>query len=654
MILAIGALAYINSFEGAFVYDDVMYVGIPDVQQLWPPWPAMFGKQNASRPLIGLSLAINYSLSGIDTWSYHLFNLLVHLAGGLALFGIVRRTLLTDPLRERFGEKAFWLALVIALLWVVHPLQTQSVTYIIQRCESLMGMFYLVTLYCAIRSHYSEKKWVWTVAAVAACLGGMMSKQVMVTAPLMVMLYDRMFLIDSFKEAARKRWALYTGLCGTWAMLIATTIVSPVNETAGFAVESISPLGYFVSEFKVIIYYLRLALWPDPLVIDYRWPKETSYWEAAPYGAILILLGAGALWALIKRRPVGYAGAWFFAILSVTSSFIPYTDLAFEHRMYLPLAAVLAIVVLGSYAAGQRLLMLTVPDEQRLRLSRSLGFALVAVALTLLVLQTLRRNVDYRSQVVLWTDAVSKRPENDRAHTNLGKFLKDAGRLDEALMHYQIAYKYNPTYVVNLYNLGNTLIDLGRVEEGKAYLEESLRVNPDFLATHYVMGNLMASEGKYEQAARHFERVVRSDSSNPGAFFYLAQSLEKLGRVREAIDNYNLALRLKPDFPAALSCMSRALASEDDSQLRKTDEAVRMAEKAVDLTKRQDPFALESLALALAEDGQLKDAVSVCREASSLASRRGEKELAAKLDERAKLYSEGRARPAPLSTKKPR
>jgi tetratricopeptide (TPR) repeat protein len=168
------------------------------------------------------------------------------------------------------------------------------------------------------------------------------------------------------------------------------------------------------------------------------------------------------------------------------------------------------------------------------------------------------------------------------------------------------------------------------------------------------MGNLMASEGKYEQAARHFERVVRSDSSNPGAFFYLAQSLEKLGRVREAIDNYNLALRLKPDFPAALSCMSRALASEDDSQLRKTDEAVRMAEKAVDLTKRQDPFALESLALALAEDGQLKDAVSVCREASSLASRRGEKELAAKLDERAKLYSEGRARPAPLSTKKPR
>ncbi|MEW6213307.1 MAG: glycosyltransferase family 39 protein, partial [Acidobacteriota bacterium] len=291
IIVALGALAYLNSFEGAFVFDDEAFVATPDVQRLWPPWQAMFSPNNISRPLIGLSLAINYAISGTDTWSYHLLNLLVHISSALALFGIVRQTLMSERLREQFGEKAMSLSLIVALVWMVHPLQTQAVTYVIQRCESLMGMFYLVTLYCAIRSFDAPNKRRWYAAATAACLGGMMSKQVMVTAPLMVLLYDWMFSARSLKEALKRRRGLYAGLVSTWVVLAATTIASPVNETAGFGVKGISPLRYFVLEFEVIAHYLRLSFWPDPLVLDYKWPTTGTLAGAMPYGLMLALMG---------------------------------------------------------------------------------------------------------------------------------------------------------------------------------------------------------------------------------------------------------------------------------------------------------------------------------------------------------------------------
>src|SRR5262249_26552673 len=151
------------------------------------------GLENASRPLVSLTLAINYAISGYEVWSYHLVNLLIHVGAGLTLFGIVRRTLQSDRLRVRFGARSTELALAVALVWTVHPLQTQSVTYIIQRGESLMGLFYLLTLYSAVRSLDSRSERLWWAAAIVACAAGMLSKQVMLTAPLMVLLYDFVF-----------------------------------------------------------------------------------------------------------------------------------------------------------------------------------------------------------------------------------------------------------------------------------------------------------------------------------------------------------------------------------------------------------------------------------------------------------------------------
>ncbi|HWP44326.1 MAG TPA: glycosyltransferase family 39 protein, partial [Blastocatellia bacterium] len=338
-IIAAAAIAYMNSFEGPFIFDDREILTNTYIRDLWPPWQAMFAPPNVSRPLVALSLAINYAISGLDVWSYHVLNLMIHMLAGLALFGVVRRTLASSTLSQQYGPSSYALALVVALVWTVHPLQTQSVTYIIQRGESLMGLFYLTTLYSAIRGSDSPRRRAWYAAAILSCAAGMLSKQVMITAPVVVLLYDRMFLSGSFKEALRRRWPLYAGLAATWGLLAATLLAMPPSETAGFGVKTITPWAYFVSQFSVIVHYLRLSLWPDALCLDYAWPEAKSAGEVIPYAVALLVLGGATLWALWRRKPAGFLGAWFFLILSVTSSFVPLSDLAFEHRMYLPLAA---------------------------------------------------------------------------------------------------------------------------------------------------------------------------------------------------------------------------------------------------------------------------------------------------------------------------
>ncbi|MGB2987435.1 MAG: glycosyltransferase family 39 protein, partial [Phycisphaerae bacterium] len=222
LLVLSGLIVYLNSFAGVFIFDDTVHILESErIRHLWPPWDLLARR----RPTLELSLAVNYAIGGLGVWGYHAFNLAVHVLAGLTLFGIARRTLMHERCRDRLGQASHWLALTIALIWLVHPLQTQSVTYIIQRSESLMGLFYLLTLYCVIRGAESPLRYRWYLAAVIACALGMGSKAVMVTAPLVVLLYDRVFLSPSFSEAFRKRWGLYSGLAANWGILAACGVV---------------------------------------------------------------------------------------------------------------------------------------------------------------------------------------------------------------------------------------------------------------------------------------------------------------------------------------------------------------------------------------------------------------------------------------------
>ncbi len=224
LIVFAALVAYHNCFAGPFIFDDVASVTENlRIRHLWPIWDALTPSANSmvgGRPMVSFSLALNYALGGLAVGGYHALNLVIHILAGLTLYGVIRRTLLQPALREQFGSASGRLALAVAVLWTVHPLQTEAVTYVSQRCESLMGLFYLLTLYCFIRGADSPRSGEWFTLSVVTCLLGMASKEVMVTAPAMVLLYDRIFVSGSFREAWTRHLRLYLGLAGTWLLLV--------------------------------------------------------------------------------------------------------------------------------------------------------------------------------------------------------------------------------------------------------------------------------------------------------------------------------------------------------------------------------------------------------------------------------------------------
>ena len=358
LIVLAAILAYRNCFSGPFIFDDELAIPQnPTIRQLWPIWkplcPPSHGETVTGRPLLNLSFAVNYAAGGLNVWGYHVVNLAIHVLAALLLFGILRRTFLLTLLGNFPMHAPTCLALAIALLWAVHPLQTESVTYIVQRAESLVGMFYLLTLYCFIRGASSAGGRYWYVVAVLACLLGMASKEVMVSAPLMVLLYDRAFLAGSFREAWRRHYGVYLALASTWLLSGWLVVVAGSRGgTAGFGA-GVSSWAYLCTQFGAIVHYLKLSVWPRPLLFDYG-PDTVPITLAIIPDAIFVgLLGLATLVALWRWPKIGFLGAWFFAILAPTLSIVPVaTQVVAEHRMYLPLAAVLTAVALSGYVAS--------------------------------------------------------------------------------------------------------------------------------------------------------------------------------------------------------------------------------------------------------------------------------------------------------------
>jgi tetratricopeptide (TPR) repeat protein len=666
-LIVLSALAvYQNSFAGAFVYDDdSAIVGNPTLRQLWPIWRPLWPPRGAAtvsgRPLLNLSLAINYALSGLNAWSYHATNLAIHAAAALLLLGILRRTFLTPVLRDRFGKAATPLALAAALIWTVHPLQTESVTYIVQRAESLAGLLYLLTLYCVIRgaagtvpffaAHQpvspgvtsSEKGdcplfWLsWYTAAVLACLLGMACKEVLVTAPLIALLYDRTFLAGSFLAAWRQRRGLYLALAATWgllAFLMASTGLLGLRTKIGV----VDPFSYARSQPGVMLHYLRLSLWPRPLCLDYAWPVARSLGEILPGAIVVGLLAAATVWGLAARKAWGFLGAWFFLILAPTSSILPLRHLAFEYRMYLPLAAVAVLAVAGGYALCDRLLPTpagqggkspflpgtalgraglwatkkgTVPGLAAIARWAAPLLVLVAV-LVALGCATAVRNADYRSLLVIWQDTVDKRPHNAVAHSNLGTALARSGQPHKAIEHFLAALRLEPDYAEAHKNLGLSLVDLGRIDEAIKQFREAVRWEPDYAEARYNLGIALAAEGKTGEAIEEYREAVRLKPDFPEAHNNLANMLASIGKTGEAIEHCRQALRVRPDFADAEHTLGFILAG-----MNRSDEALKHCQEALRL-KPDYAEAHNTLAAVLLGLGKTDEAIAHFQQAARL------------------------------------
>jgi Flp pilus assembly protein TadD len=587
------------------VFDDEPSIAHnPHLRSLWPLTRSMSAPPDttlAGRPVASLTLAINHAMAqGGSLFGYHAANLAIHLATALLLFGLIRRTLLTPRLVDTISGSAAPLALAIAVLWVVHPLQTASVTYIVQRVESLMGLLYLATLYCAIRALDEHARGSWTAASVLACALGMGTKEVMVTAPLLVVLWDRQFAPDR----TTSRRPLYGALAATWIILAALLAGAPRASSVGFGFEGWPWWRYLMTQAGVVAHYLRLSIVPAPLVLDYEWPATAKVAQVAMPGLVILVLLAATAWGLVRRLPAAFAGAWFFAILAPTSSVVPIvTEVAAEHRMYLPVAGVIALVVLGVFASGRRLVVTR--SSRRMLAGAGLGAA-AAVAL-LFAWLTYQRNADYHDYDRIWSDTIAKRPRNARARNNYATSLLAKGRFDEALPHLRVAVEANPAFAEAEANLGVTLSALGRLDEGIAHLQSAVLLRPDYAAAYRNLGE--------------------------------AYGLQR--RLGDAAQQYSKALLYLPDDVDLLNRTAWILATTRDDRVRDGARAKALAERAVRLTSRRDAVSLDSLGVALAEVGEFEAAAAIAREALAVGRLKSDQTLASELEYRLRLYERG-------------
>ncbi len=303
------------------------------------------------------------------------------------------------------------LATVAASLWVIHPLASEPVVYTLQRTELLASLFYLLTLWCAIRSWATPRAGIWAAAAVAACALGMGSKEIMVSAPILVLLYDRTFVSDSFAAAFKRHRVLYVGLAVTWIIMVGLYGSAPRGRSVSLSHADLTPLDYLRTQAEAILLYLRRCFCPYPLSIVYDWPVVRSWSTAAPFGLAVLMLLAGTGWAIYRRWALGVAGALFFMVLAPSSSFVPMvTEFVAERRMYLPLAAVVSTVVIGGYVLCDRVACTL---ANRSRQYAMLGLA--GILMMLLTLTTARRVDDYRSEMSIWENALVQYPHSGRA-----------------------------------------------------------------------------------------------------------------------------------------------------------------------------------------------------------------------------------------------
>lgn len=601
-LIAFGFAVYSNTLRSPFFFDDgPSIVDNPFIESLWPlsqSFGAPPGAGSSGRPLVSFSLALNYAIGERNVLGYHLFNIATLVLSALALFGLARRLLR----QTSFAQQATGLGFSIALLWMLHPLHTDTLNHVVYRNGAMMGFFYLLSLYCAARIFGEENSRGWTIACLFAATGSVACKEVAVSLPLAILALDRQFGAGGFVKALKQRTGLYVGLSATWLVLAICVMSGDRGESVGFEhMEIINGVDYFRTQMIAITTYLQLSGLAKPFVFDYDGLEVVRDWSRVLGQTALLSLGLiAALVGFAKKSGYGLLGLLFFVLLAPTSSFIPLAgEMIAEHRMYLPLVPLVAIAVLSVAHLSKALF-------QRWNWNAP---ALLLVCAATLGRATWLRNQDYESGLTLWQDTVQKVPDNPRAWNHFALALKDAGEFQEAQQAFLRTLEVKPTHGKASYNYGNLLV---------------------------AMGDMPGALVRYRDAARH-------EPNDPYIRFNHGNLLVMLGEEKKGLVEYRAALELLPGFERPLLLLAWAYATSKDDSVRDGNEALRLAKELGERYGYSRPRHLDTLAAALAETGDFVEAEKIASQAARSAASAGQARLAQEIEARRALYQSGQA-----------
>lgn len=623
---------YSNTLGSPFVFDDKdniennPYVRVTSLDR--ESLQAVGRSINANRPVANLSFALNYYFDGYRVFGYHLVNILIHMTNGIILYFLVKNTLNLAaskiqsghrPKPEKISDNVFHpadfqtsvkspfnspsqISFFTALIWLVHPIQTQSVTYIVQRMNSMATLFYVLALLMYVRARVAQSRRHQIILFSCCVVSGFLalgSKEISATLPLFIILYECYFFQNLSFSWLKRHLLLVAGVLTLLVLAVFWYAgAHPLQGIlAGYGSREFTLSQRLFTEFRVVIFYISLLIFPHPsrLNLDHDFPLSMSLFH--PLSTFFSIAGVIGLFGLAlslarKDRLISFCILWFLGNLVVESSIIP-LEIIFEHRTYLPSMMLCLMVVLL---------------VNRHIKPGWLGTLILCFAVFLSTFWTYNRNKVWKNDITLQRDTVAKSPRKARPHYGLGVALAKQGYLDEAIVHFNFA----------------------------------LNIDPDHTAARNSLGSALARKGRVKEAVDQYRKVLEINPGYKGAYYNLGKIQAHVGNIESAISSFKEALEIDPEMSQVLYNLAWILASTVDGKYRNGKEAVRLAQKLLKISGDKQPLSLDTLAAAYAEDGRFEAAVTTARKALALAEEYDMEELSAGIRERLMLYQNSR------------
>jgi tetratricopeptide (TPR) repeat protein len=563
LLAVVVILIYADTLTTPFIFDDLVnihdnpHIRVPALSLKNLAW-AGFNSPIGSRPVANISFALNYYFNGYNLVGYHVVNILIHTACGIFLYFLAKATLQTPALRSRY-EKFGWIPFLTVFIWLVHPLQTQSVTYIVQRMNSMAAMFYVLSMLFYVKFRMStapRARWALMAGCVTTAVLAFGTKEISATLPLFVILYEWYFFQELSVQWIKRNFFI---LGGVFLLFIVIALVyldfDPVARILrGYRVRDFTPMQRVLTEFRVVVFYISLLLWPNPSRLNLDHDFALSYSLLNPATTLISITTIMALMAfacLIARKEplLSFGIIWFFGNLIIESSIIG-LELVFEHRNYLPtMFVILAIVSLAF-----RYLKHVLPAAIALSLVGALFCG-----------WTFERNKVWADEITLYRDSAAKSPAKARSHNNLGAALSRQNRVKEAIEKFQTALTINPQFSDAHYNLGYALVRTENLDEGILHFREAVRVEPKRVKYLNNLGAALILKGDYSEAVDHFKTALKTNPSDADVHNNIGLAYKKRGQPGAAMQHFSRAVVLDPRQADAL--INRGAMQMDQGQL---------------------------------------------------------------------------------------
>lgn len=611
ILTVLGLIIYSNTLQAPFVFDDgIRIVENQDIRDLGGFWPP-----SGWRYIGTLSFALNYYFNGLDVAGYHLVNIVIHIFNATLVYWLVSLTIQL-PLLNWSGRRRFLFPFATAVIFLIHPVQTQAVTYIIQRFTSLAALFYLMSVILYIKARIWNGRAIvhlsYYALALTFAVMAMMTKEISFTLPLIITLYEFTFFRTTPFRSLRGR-LLYLLPFHATMLIIPLGLVdigSSLDEimgdlskaTAETSVMPITRLDYLSTQFQVIVTYLRLLILPVNQNLDYDYPISHSIFEPQILISFFFLISILTSAIYLFKRSLktdnvygllaSFGLLWFFITLSVESSLIPLSDVIFEHRLYLPSVG----IIISFHAAIFYFLEKIWHGRQWLTL---FIFYLIIITPVLSTASYLR-NAVWRDSMTLWADVVKKSPDKARPHNNLGNAYARLNLIDSAEKEYKTAIRLDTDFADAHKNMGDIYRVKGELE--KAVLEYSIAVKlkPDLPEVYIQLGNIYLDQKMWDKAINEFRTAIILRPNNPTAHYNTGIAYARMGSMEAAIQGFRNAIILKPDYAEAHLNMGSVY-----GQMGLADEAIKEFQTALEINPDMEE-ARNNLAIAIRQREGLK------------------------------------------------